>query len=500
MELLGNLSLGFSEVLTLSTLGFCLLGVTLGTFVGVLPGLGATAGMALLLPITASMPLLDAIVLLAGIFYGSMYGSTITSILLNTPGQPASVPMLKDGYALARAGRAGPALVINALASFTGGTISLIVLTLFAPLVASVAVYVGPPEYFAVLLAAITMVLSLAGKSISKAIISAVFGFVIYAVGIDAISGMSRLTYGSKALIGGIEFIPVLIGIYAVSEILVNIEKHTGGSLFAGIKQLYPNRKELVTAAKPAVRGGLLGTLVGLVPGGSAATAAFMGYEVEYKLAKDKSEFGKGEIRGLASSEAANNGAVGGSMVPLLTLGIPADPAAAVLLGAFIIQGTTPGPLFFQSQPGLAWGIIASMYLGNFLLLVLNIPLVGAWASVIRIRYAYLATAVFIVCLIGSYALRNSMFDVWTMIIFGFIGYFMRKFEVPAEPLVLTLILAPIMMPALVQSLAMSGGDPSIFLERPFAIGFILLAVALFGFNIRSRRKAKNEKQEAVST
>lgn len=490
MQLFSNLGHGFTEIASFQTLLYCFIGVAVGTLVGVLPGLGATASMAILLPVTAHLPVLDDIVLLAGVFYGSMYGSSITSILLNTPGQPASVPQTRDGYALARRGRAGPALVMNAIGHFTGGTISILVLTLFAPALANVTIHIGPPEYFAVLVAAITMVLSLAGASMPKALISALLGFAIASVGIDGISGIPTLTFGWSALIGGINFVPVLIGVYALSEVLVNMESH-GKSMYEGIKKVLPTRKELKYISPAIGRGGVLGTVIGLIPGGSAATAAFMAYEVEYRLAKDKSRFGTGELRGLSASEAANNGATGGAMIPLFTLGIPADPAIAVLLGAMIVQGVQPGPLFFKDQPDLAWGIIASLYVGNIMLLVLNIPLVGMWARVVRIPYPILATAVVAICVVGAYGVRNSMFDVWTMMIFGVVGYGMRKLRVPAEPLVLTLILAPIMSPALIQSLAMSGGDPSIFLTRPVSAVFIALAVVLVVLNIRSRRKSK---------
>ena len=497
MDLLSNLSLGFSEISSWGTLLYCLIGVTVGTFVGVLPGLGATASMAILLPLTTGMPVLDAIVLLAGVFYGSMYGSSITSILINTPGQPASVPVLKDGYAMAKAGRAGPALVMTALGSFVGGTISIIALTLFAPMLAKVTIYIGPPEYFAVLLAAITMVLSLAGRNMAKALVSALLGFAIFAVGIDEISGMPRLTFGQDALLAGIDFIPVLIGIYAISEIFVNMERR-GQNVYESIRKLYPSWQEIKYISRSLLRGGSLGTMIGVVPGASAATASFMAYEIEYRIAKDKSKFGKGETRGISSAEAANNGATGGAMVPLLTLGIPADPAIAVLLGAMIIQGAQPGPLFFSDRPELAWGIIASLYIGNVLLLFLNVPLVGLWARIVKIPYPILAVSVLSICVVGAYGVRNNMFDVWTMFAFGIIGYLMRKAAVPAEPLVLTMILAPIMSPALIQSLAMSGGDVSIFVTRPFSAAFLALAVVLVFVNLRSRQKTRLQEEPAL--
>lgn len=489
MEAFSGLLGGFSEIASLETLLYCAAGVTLGTLIGVLPGLGATAGMAILLPMTTGLPVLDAIVLLAGIYYGSMYGSSTTSILLNTPGEPASVPITRDGYVMAKAGRAGPALVICALASFVGGTLSIIALTLFAPALASVTIFIGPPEYFTVLLAAITMVMSLAGRSMAKAILSALMGFLIFTIGLDSISGITRLTFGQDALIGGIDFIPVLVGLYGLTEIFVNMEKNYGNVIYSKVSQLYPTWTELRRVAKPSLRGGALGTLIGVVPGGSPATAAFIGYEVEHRLAKDKSRFGQGETKGIAASESANNGATGGSMIPLFTLGIPAGPAAAVLLGAFIIHGTRPGPLFFSDNPDLAWGIIASMYMGNLILLILNIPLAGVWASIVRIPYPILATGVLATCVVGAFAIRNSLFDVFVMLIFGVVGYIMRKLQIPAEPLVLTLVLAPLMSPALVQSLAMSAGDPSIFVTRPVSLVFVLLAVVLVVLNVRSRKK-----------
>ncbi len=341
------------------------------------------------------------------------------------------------------------------------------------------------------------MVLSLAGRNMAKALVSALLGFAIFAVGIDEISGMPRLTFGQDALLAGIDFIPVLIGIYAISEIFVNMERR-GQNVYESIRKLYPSWQEIKYISRSLLRGGSLGTMIGVVPGASAATASFMAYEIEYRIAKDKSKFGKGETRGISSAEAANNGATGGAMVPLLTLGIPADPAIAVLLGAMIIQGAQPGPLFFSDRPELAWGIIASLYIGNVLLLFLNVPLVGLWARIVKIPYPILAVSVLSICVVGAYGVRNNMFDVWTMFAFGIIGYLMRKAAVPAEPLVLTMILAPIMSPALIQSLAMSGGDVSIFVTRPFSAAFLALAVVLVFVNLRSRQKTRLQEEPAL--
>ncbi|WP_328821990.1 tripartite tricarboxylate transporter permease [Paramicrobacterium chengjingii] len=491
MDIFNNLLSGFETLFAPFTLLMCALGGLLGTLIGVLPGLGATSALAILLPLTTQMNAIDSIILLCGVFMGTFYGSSTTSILLNTPGQPASVPVTRDGYSLARIGKAGTALVICGVASFIGGTMAIIVLTFFAPALAQVAIHVGPPEYFAILVAALMLVLSLAGKSMSKAFITALVGFVIYLIGMDPVSGLPRLTFGFDFLLGGINFIPVLIGLYAISEILINFTDNRGGVLYQKVGKLYPTWKELRRIVLPATRGGLIGTGIGVVPGGSAAAAAFVGYEVEQRVAKDKSMFGKGETRGIASSESANNAATGGAMIPLFTLGIPADPAIAVLLGALIIQGATPGPTFFSDHSELAWGIIASLYVANVILLILNVPLVGMWASIIKVPYPVLASIVLVVCTIGSYAVRNSMIDVISMLIFGVLGYAMRKIEFPMEPLVLTLILAPIINPAFIQSLAMSNGDPSIFVTRPFALLFFVIAAALLFFSLRSRKRQR---------
>lgn len=491
MDTFNNLLSGFETLLTPFTLLMCAVGGLLGTLIGVLPGLGATAAMAILLPLTTQMTVIDSIILLCGVFMGSFYGSSTTSILLNTPGQPASVPVTRDGYTLAKLGKAGTALVVCGIASFIGGTFSVIVLTFFAPALAKVAIHVGPPEYFAVLVAALMLVLSLAGKSLIKGLITALLGFVIYLVGMDPVSGLPRLTFGLDFLLGGINFIPVLIGLYAISEILINFTDNRGGALYQKVGKLYPTWKELRRVLLPAGRGAVIGTGIGVVPGGSAAAAAFVGYEVEQRVAKDKSLFGKGELRGMASSESANNAATGGAMVPLFTLGIPADPAIAVLLGALIIQGATPGPTFFTEHSELAWTIIASLFVTNIILLILNVPLVGMWASIIKVPYPILAGIVLTVCTIGSYSVRNSMVDVVAMLVFGFLGYVMRKMEFPLEPLVLTLILAPIINPAFIQSLAMSSGNPAIFVTRPFALVFLLIAAALLFFSLRSRKRQK---------
>lgn len=491
MDIFSNLLSGFETLMTPLTLLMCALGGLLGTLIGVLPGLGATAALAILLPLTTQMTVIDSIVLLCGVFMGSFYGSSTTSILLNTPGQPASVPVTRDGYALAKMGRAGTALVICGVASFIGGTVSIIVLTFFAPALAKVAIHVGPPEYFAVLVAALMLVLSLAGKSLIKALITALLGFVVYLVGMDPVSGLPRLTFGFDFLLGGLNFIPVLIGLYAISEILINFTDNRGGVLYQKVGKLYPTWKELRRVLLPATRGAAIGTGIGVVPGGSAAAAAFVGYEVEQRIAKDKSLFGKGETRGIASSESANNAATGGAMVPLFTLGIPADPAIAVLLGALIIQGATPGPTFFTEHSVLAWTIIASLFVTNFILLILNVPLVGMWASIIKVPYPILAGVVLVVCTVGAYAVRNSMIDVIAMLIFGFLGYAMRKMGFPLEPLVLTLILAPIINPAFIQSLAMSNGSPAIFLNRPFALLFFVIAAGLLFFSLRSRKRQR---------
>lgn len=498
MEILSYLAAGFGVALTPANLLYCFLGVTLGTFIGVLPGLGPTAGMAILIPVSSGLEPITAIIMLAGIFYGSMYGGSTTAILINTPGEAASVPATMDGYAMARQGRAGPALGMAAIASYVAGTVSIVLLMLMAPPLASMALAFGPPEYFALMFLGLTIIMSLVGKSLSRGLVSGVFGVLLATVGMDPITGISRFTYKNANLMAGIDFISVVVGLFAISEVLANFET-TGQEIYeTEVKGFYPTLAEWRQCSGALLRSSFIGFFIGVLPGASPAVAAFMAYDVEKKLSKHPEKFGTGVIEGVAAPEGANNSACGGGMVPLLTLGIPANAGLAVLMGAFMIHGLTPGPLLYQQNPSFVWGLIASMYIGNVMLLVLNLPLIPFWARLVRVPYPVLAPIVLLLCFVGTYCIRNNLFDVWVSIGFGVIGYMMRKLEFPTPPVILALILGPRLESALGQSLIISDGSFSIFVTRPISLVLLLLAGASLALSVSWRRKDR-ETLEAIA-
>lgn len=477
MSALTDLLTGFGVALSAQNFLYCLIGSIMGTLVGVLPGLGPTSAIAILLPITSFLPPTPAIIMLAGIYYGAMYGGSTTSILLNMPGEVASVPTCLDGYEMAKQGRAGPALAISAISSFFAGTISLLGLTFFAPILADVALVFGPPEYFALMLFALTMVINLSGKDIIKGFISTFTGFLIAAIGLDAVSGSARFTFGSIELMGGINFISVIIGLFAIGEILISMEESIIAVYPGKIKGLLPTLIDMKKCLGVMVRSTFIGFFLGLLPGLSTGITAFMAYDVEKRVSKNPEKFGKGAIEGVAAPEGANNSATSGAFIPLLSLGIPPGPALAVLLGAFMIYGLQPGPLLFEHNKGFAWGLIASMYIGNVMLLVLNLPLIGIWVKVCQIPYSILSPLVLLFSFIGAFSIRNSMFDIWIAIIFGVIGYLMKKLHYPAAPMVLAIVLASRLEGSLRESLNMSMGNPYILVSRPISLSLIILAV-----------------------
>lgn len=498
MEVLQQLILGFSVALTPTNLFYCFVGVFIGTLIGVLPGFGPTAGIAILIPVSLSLPPTTALIMLAGIYYGSMYGGSTTAILINTPGEAASIPTALDGYKMARQGRAGPALGMAAISSFIAGTFSLVGLMLLAPPLASVALAFGPPEYFSLMFLGLTMVASLAGKSLIKGLLAGLFGILLSTIGMDPISGSERFSYGNPDLLSGIDFISVVVGLFAISEILINAEESMVGVYETKLKGLFPTIQDWIDCKWALVRSSIFGFLIGLLPGASASIAAFICYDLEKKFSKHPEKFGEGAIEGVAAAEGANNAAVGGGMVPLLTLGIPPSAPLAILLGALMIHGLRPGPLLFKQNPDFVWGLIASMYIGNIMLLVLNLPLVGFWASMIKIPYPILAPIVLTLCVLGAYGVRNNMLDVWVALIFGVIGFFMRKLDFPSAPVVLALVLGPMVENALRQSLTISRGNILIFMTRPIsAVLLILAAISLF-LSIYTRMK-KSSKVQALT-
>jgi putative tricarboxylic transport membrane protein len=480
LESLTSLAYGFNIALQPQNLLYCFIGVTMGTLVGVLPGIGPTATIALLLPATFKLNPISAIIMLSGICYGAMYGGSTTSILLNIPGEASSVVTCLDGYQMARKGRAGPALGISAFGSFIAGTFSIVGLVIFAPTLADFALKFGPPEYFALMVMGLSVVAYLARKSMAKALMMAVVGIVLGCVGLDPITATPRFTFGILDLADGIGIAPVVMGLFGIAEVLENLGVLTKAEIFAGkIKGLFPDREDWRRSIGPIARGSLLGFFLGLLPGVGAIVPQFLSYALEKKLSRHPERFGSGEIEGVASPEACNNAAVGGTFIPLLSLGIPSNAMTAILLGALMIYGLTPGPLLIKNSPDLFWGVIASMYIGNIMLLILNLPLIPMWVSVLKIPYSYLSSFIILFCLIGAYSLNNSTSDIYIAVIFSLVGLFMKKFAFEPAPLVLAFVLGPLLETALRRSLILSDGSFLIFIQRPISAAFILFSVVV---------------------
>jgi putative tricarboxylic transport membrane protein len=479
MDFLAHLSNGFSIAVSPWNLVFAAIGAVIGTAIGVLPGLGPPATVALLLPLTYKMDPTAAIIMLAGIFYGAMYGGSTTSILLNIPGEAASVVTCLDGYKMARQGRAGAALGMAAIGSFIAGTIGILGLSLVAPTLADFALSFGPAEYFSLVLLGLIMAVYLSEESVMKGLVMGALGLLFGTVGIDPVLGAQRFNFGLSRLADGFDFVVVAMGLFGISEVLINLEAPEIREVFkTSLKGLLPTREDWRRCWGAVFRGSLLGFFIGVLPGGGAIISSFVSYAIEKRISKHPEEFGKGVIEGVAAPESANNAASTSSFIPLLTLGIPGNATIAMIFVALMIHGIRPGPMLLQEHPNLFWGVVASMYIGNLMLLGLNLPLIGLWVRLLRVPYHYLAALVVIICTIGAYSVKNSVFDIGTMVVFGVMGYFMRKVGFPAAPFVLSLILGPILERSLQQALISSGGDPSIFVEKP--ISAALLAVAVF--------------------
>ena len=485
MEIFNNLAQGIMTILTVQNILLLAAGVTLGMIVGVMPGLGPSAGIAILLPVTFGMDPTGAIVMLAAVYYGSMYGGTITSVLINTPGESATVASTFDGYPLARQGRAGPALVMAAIASFIAGTIGVILLSFTAPLVASVARTFGPPELFLIVVLGLLTLIVIIGRNRILGIVSALIGFAIATVGIDVGIGAQRYTFGSVELINGIDFVPVAIGLFGVGEILYSMWR--GGHLehvdfgkvsFKG-KGFWPTRADYKESNGAMLRGSFLGFFTGVAPGAGATVASLMSYSVEKSISKKPERFGKGAMAGLAGPEAANNGASAGAMVPLLTLGIPGSAATAVLLAAFLMWGLQPGPLLMEQNPEFAWGLIASMYLGNVMLLLVNIFMIPAFASVARVPFRVLAPIIIVICVLGTYTVNSNMIEVFVMLGCGVLGFFMRRYGFSPAALVIALVLGPLAEETLRQTMIISGGSADIFFERSSSVAIMAVLAAI---------------------
>jgi len=480
MELLNYLGIGFSVALQPVNLFYCFVGVFIGTLVGVLPGIGPVGAMSLLLPTTFKATPEAAIIMLAGIYYGAMYGGSTTSILVNIPGEAASVVTCLDGYQMAQQGRAGPALGIAAFGSFIAGTLSILGLMLLAPPLSKFALRFGPPEYFTLMVLGLTILIYLAHGSMSKALIMAAFGIILGLVGLDSINARPRFTFGKMELIDGVGLVPVVMGLFGISEVLLNIEQVVRRDILkTRVKGLLPTAKDWRDSTGPIARGSLLGFFLGILPGGGAVISSFISYAVEKRVSKHPERFGKGAIEGVAGPESANNAATGGAFIPLMTLGIPPNVIMAMLFGAFMIHGVTPGPLMMKQNPGIFWGVIASMYIGNIMLLILNLPLITIWVQVLKVPYKILFPLILLFCLIGVYSVSNVVFDIYVMLIFGIMGYLMKKFGYEGAPLVLAFVLGPLMENNLRKSLIISQGDFSIFFVRPLAAASLILALFL---------------------
>ena len=479
MDIIAGLAQGFAVALQPINLLYCFTGVFIGTLVGVLPGIGPVSAMSLLLPVTLSGTPEAGIIMMAGIYYGSMYGGSTTSILVNIPGEAASVVTCLDGHAMAKQGRAGPALGIAALSSFAAGTFALIALMLVAPALARVAIAFGPPEYFSLMVLGLTVLSFLSQGSMAKSLLMAAVGIVLGLIGIDQITAQPRLTFDRLELLDGLGLVPIVMGLFGVAEILSNLEKELKREVIkARIGGLWPSLADWAESKWAIVRGTLLGFFLGILPGGGAVIASFASYAIERKVSKHPERFGKGAIEGVAGPEAANNAAAGGAFIPLMTLGIPPNVVMALLLGAFIIHGLQPGPLLMTQRPDLFWGIVASMYIGNAMLLVLNMPLIGMWVQVLKLPYRILFPLILMFCIVGVFASGNAVFDVFVMVLFGVLGYLMRKFGYEPAPLVLAFVLGPMLENNLRKSLILSHGDFAIFVSRPISAVCLVLAFA----------------------
>jgi len=458
---------------------FCGIGVLVGTLVGVLPGIGPAGAMALLLPATFKFSPTSTLILLAGIYYGVQYGGSTTSILVNIPGEASSVITCLDGYQMARKGRAGPALGIAAWGSFIAGTIANLGLMLVAIPLAHAALRLGPAEYFSLMCMGLIIVTYLAQGSVLKAIMMALVGIILGSVGLDLITGLPRFTFGINELTDGIGIVPLVMGLFGVSEIFENLEGDLKREVFkARLGNLWPSLKDWIESKWAIVRGSIIGFLLGILPGGGAVIATFVAYAVEKKVSKHPEKFGTGVIEGVAAPESANNAAAGASLIPLLSLGIPPNPIMAIFFSALLIHGIQPGPLLIKEHPDLFWGLVSSLYLGNGLLLVLNLPLIGVWVKVLEIPYKILFPLILLFCVIGAYSLNNVSFDLYVMILFGVVGWIMRKFGYEGAPLILAYVLGPMMENALRQSLLISQGSFLIFVSHPIsavALGFAFL-------------------------
>jgi putative tricarboxylic transport membrane protein len=470
---------GFATALQPANLGFALIGCVLGTLVGILPGIGPVAGTAMLIPLTFTIPPTAAIIMLAAIYYGAMYGGSLTSILVNVPGEAASAITCLDGYEMAKQGRGGTALAVAAVGSFVGGTVATFALVLLALPLTELALRFGPPEFFSLMVVGLSLVTGLASGSLVRALLSAVFGLLIAMVGLDPVMGAPRFTFGRMELQDGLGVVPVAMGLFGIGEILVNAERAESRIFDTSLRGLIPSARDVRAAWRPVLRGTGIGFFIGLIPGVGAVVPTMISYVTEKRLSRTPERFGSGMIEGVAGPESANNAYANAALIPLFTLGIPGSPTVAVIMGAFMMNGLIPGPFLFRDHGDVAWGVIASLYIGNVILVILNLPFIPLWVAVLRVPYAILYTIILGFCVLGAYSLNGSVFDVGVMTAFGALGYVLRKLDIPAAPMVLTMVLGPLMERALRQSLDISGGDLTILVTRPISAAALAVA-ALF--------------------
>jgi putative tricarboxylic transport membrane protein len=493
LDALGSLWQGFQSALTLYNLFFCFIGVTVGQFIGVLPGIGPVAGTAVLIPLTFGMDPTPAIIMLAGIFYATMYGGTITSVLINTPGESASVITCIDGYQMARQGRAGAALGVAAIGSFIGGVVAIVCLTFLGPPIARFALRFGPPEFFAVMMFGLLLIVGLMGKSVVKGLIAVFVGLLLSLIGQDPATGAERFLFNQLNLLDGIDFLVLAMGLFGVSEIFLNAEQSMGIAKPPKVKGLIPPRDEWGPATKAIGRGTALGMALGLIPGSSASIASLLSYSLEKRVAKDPSRFGKGAIEGVAGPETANNSYAGAALIPLFTLGIPSSPTVAILLGAFTMHGLIPGPLLYQKNPDFIWTVIASIFIGNCMLLVMNLPMANWWAKVARVPYKLLAPLVLLICMVGVFSVKRNVWDVGLLIFFGVVGYFMKKLQIPAAALLLSFILGNNIEFTMIQTMSLSRHGLWYLFMRPISGLLMGLCFVILAFSIFSAIKKKRD-------
>jgi len=495
MDLLANLALGLSIAVTWQNLFYALVGCMVGTLIGVLPGIGPVATIAMLLPITFHLPPTASLIMLAGIYYGAQYGGSTTSILVNLPGESASVVTCLDGYQMARRGRAGAALSISAVGSFFAGTVGTILIVLFAEPLTAMAQKFGPADYCSLMALGLVAAVVLASGSVTKAIAMVFLGLLFGLVGTDVNTGAQRFTFDIPELSDGIDFAPIAMGLFGIAEIVVNLERRlsrTGGTI--KVDSLFPTREEIRRAIPAALRGTALGSVLGVLPGGGPTLGAFSAYTLEKKISRNPAEFGKGAVEGVASPEAANNAAAQTSFIPMLTLGIPSNAVMALMVGAMIIQGIQPGPEVMSKKPDLFWGMIASMWIGNLMLVVINLPMIGIWVKLLTVPYRFLAPAILLFCCIGAYSLQNSTFHVMQVAAFGVLGYIFARLGCEGAPFLLGLVLGPQMEEYFRRAMLLSRGDPMVFLERPISLGLLITtALLLILMALPSIKKARKQ-------